>query len=329
MSKKINTTSIGLFIVTGAALGVTGLLLFSSSKMFSKTRDVIAYFDGSLNGLNEGAPVKFRGVTIGSVKRVMVHFNQATNDFTMPVIIELEEKLVRERMPSFNYILNEEAMSARIKLGMRATLQTESLVTGVLYVGLDINPKASPPVFHQLEKRYPEVPTEPTATQQLFNNLASLDLKSLQTNVNGLITRLDTKVGELKMSDVNASVTNLLSSLNRLVSDPDLTNALAALRPTLDQYRELGTKVTSKIDPLADNVTNTLAEVNRTLVQIRGAGENLKSMLAPESPVRSGLDQALEQLAGAAQSVSSLVDFLKQHPNALITGRETLKNSHE
>ena len=326
MSKKINTTSIGLFIVSGVALGVIGLLLFSSSKMFSKTSDFIAYFDGSLNGLNEGAPVKFRGVTIGSVKRVMVHFNQATNDFTMPVIVELEEKLVRERMPSFNYILNEEALTERIKLGMRATLQTESLVTGVLYVGLDISPKAPPPVFHQLEKRYPEVPTEPTATQQLFNNLASLDLKSLQTNVNGLITRLDTKVGELKMSDVNAAVTNLLSSLNRLVTDPDITNALAALRPALDQYRELGTKVSSKIDPLADNLTNTLAEANRTLAQIRGAGENLRTMLSTDSPLNNDLDQALQQLAGAAQSIASLVDFLKLHPNALIAGRELSKS---
>ena len=326
MSKKINTTSIGLFIVSGVALGVIGLLLFSSSKMFSKTRDVIAYFDGSLNGLNEGAPVKFRGVTIGSVKRVMVHFNQATNDFAMPVIIELEEKLLRERMPSFDYIFNEDAIAERIKLGLRATLQTESLVTGVLYVGIDIDPKASPPVFHQLEKRYPEMPTEPTATQQLFNNLASLDIKSLQTNLNGLITRLDTTVGELKMTDINAGVTNLLSSVNRLVTDPDITNALAALRPTLDQYRELGTKVTSKIDPLADNVTNTLAEANRTLAQIRGAGENLRTMLAPDSPLSNDLDQALQQLAGAAQSIASLVDFLKLHPNALIAGRELPKS---
>ena len=168
MSKKINTTSIGLFIVSGVALGVIGLLLFSSSKMFSKTKDIIVYFDDSLNGLNEGAPVKFRGVTIGSVKRVMVQFNQATNDYAMPVIIELEEKLLRERMPSFNYAFSEAGVAERIQAGLRATLQTESLVTGVLYVGMDIDPKAPPPVFHQLEKLYPEMPSEPTATQQLF-----------------------------------------------------------------------------------------------------------------------------------------------------------------
>jgi paraquat-inducible protein B len=324
MSKKINTTSIGLFIVTGVALGVTGLLLFSSSKMFSKTKDLIIYFDDSLNGLNEGAPVKFRGVTIGSVKRVMVQFNQAKNDYAMPVIIEMEEKLLRDRMPSFVYVFTESVMADRIKAGMRATLQTESLVTGVLYVGIDIDPKAPPPVFHQLTNTYPEVPTVPTKTQQLFNNLASLDIKSIEKNLNALLTRLDTTVGELKMAEINAGVTNLLASVDRLVTSPDITNGLASIKPTLDQYRELGAKLTSKLDPLSDSITNTLAQANSALAQLRGAGENLRRALAPDSPLRSDLDQALEQLTGAAQSISSLVDYLKQHPNALITGREIL-----
>jgi paraquat-inducible protein B len=325
MSKKINTTSIGLFIVTGVALGVTGLLLFSTSKMFSKTRDFIVYFNDSLNGLSEGAPVKFRGVTIGTVKRVMVQFNQATNDYAMPVILEFEEKLLRERMPSFGYVFRGDAMADRIKAGLRATLQTESLVTGVLYVGVDMDPNAPPPVLHQVEPLYPELPSEPTKTQQLFNNLASLDVKSLQTNLTALITELRSTVNQLKMADINAGVTNLLASVNRLVADPDITNALAALRPTLDQYRELGAKVTGRVDPLADSVTNSLAEADRALAQIRGAGENLRIMLAPNAPLPNNLDQALQQLAGAAQSLSSLVDFLKQHPNALITGRELPK----
>jgi paraquat-inducible protein B len=275
--------------------------------------------------LSEGAPVKFRGVTIGTVKRVMVQFNQATNDYAMPVILEFEEKLLRERMPSFGYVFRKDAMADRIKAGLRATLQTESLVTGVLYVGVDMDPNAPPPVLHQVEPLYPELPSEPTKTQQLFNNLASLDVKSLQTNLTALITELRSTVNQLKMADINAGVTNLLASVNRLVADPDITNALAALRPTLDQYRELGAKVTGRVDPLADSVTNSLAEADRALAQIRGAGENLRIMLAPNAPLPNNLDQALQQLAGAAQSLSSLVDFLKQHPNALITGRELPK----
>ncbi len=324
MSKKINTTSIGLFIVTGLALGVTGLLLFSSSKMFSKTQEIIVYFDGSLNGLNEGAAVKYRGVTIGSVKRVMVQFNQATNDYAMPVILEFEEKLLKERMPAMSYAFSESVMAARIKAGMRATLETESLVTGVLYIGTDVDPHAPPPVFHQLEKLYPELPSKPTQIQQLMQNLGSLDIKSLQTNLNNLILKLDSTVGGLNMAQINEGVTNLLTSLNRVVTDPDITNGLAAIRPTLDQYRELGAKLTSKVDPLADSVTNSLAQADRALAQLRGAGENLRTLLAPDAPLRNDLDQALQQLAGAAESITDLVEFLKQHPNALITGREIL-----
>ena len=325
MSKKINTTSIGLFIVAGVALGVTGLLLFSTSKLFSTTRDVIVYFNDSLNGLNEGAPVKLRGVTIGSVKRVMVRFNQANNDYTMPVILQLKEKLVRERLGDRSgQTFLQRTTEERIKSGLRASLQTESLVTGVLYVDCRFNPNAPPPVFHQLTKIYPEWPTEPTQIQQLFNNLASLDIKSLQTNLTGLITRLDQTVGELKMAEISRGLTNLLASVDRLINSPDITNGLAGLRPTLDQYRGLGAKLTSKIDPLSDSVTNSLAEANRALAQIRGAGENLRTMLAPDSPVRNDLDQVLQQLAGTAQSISALVDFLKRNPNALIVGREIL-----
>ena len=180
MSKKINTTSIGLFIVTGVALGVTGLLLFSSSKMFSKTRDLIVYFDDSLNGLNEGAPVKFRGVTIGSVKRVMVQFNQATNDYAMPVIIEMEEKLLRERMPTLSLRLQLKApwpSGSRRACAPRCKRRAWSPACST-WAWTSI-PNAPPPVFHQLEKIYPEMPTEPTKTQQLFNNLASLDIKGI------------------------------------------------------------------------------------------------------------------------------------------------------
>jgi len=310
MSKKINTTSIGLFIVTGVALGVTGLLLFSSSKMFSRTYEQIVYFDGSLNGLHEGAPVKYRGVTVGSVKRVMVRFNQADDDHAMPVLIEIEDKLVHQVLGDkagelfYARAAEEVVRLERIKAGLRATLQTESLVTGVLYVDIHTDPNASPAVFHQLKKIYPELPSEPTKIQQLFENLASFDINSLQTNLNGLIIRLDTTVGQLKMADINAGITNLLASINRLVANPDLTNSLAAIPPTL-------------------------AEANRALSQIRGASENLRTLIAPDAPLPHDLDQALHQLTAATQSLSVLLDFLKQHPNALITGRETIQEKLE
>jgi len=325
MSQKPNPTSIGLFIVIGVALGVTGLLLFSSSKLFTRTIDCIIYFNQSLNGLKEGAPVKLRGVTIGSVKRVMVNFNQSTNDYALPVIIELEEKLINERVGQPVITFTGAYLEDRVKNGLRASLQAESLVTGVLYVEMRRNTNAPPPVFHQLEKRYPEIPSEPTKIQQLMDNLASLDIKSIGTNINGLVAKLELIADHLSRSQLAASISNTLAAVETLVSSPEITNSLAAVTATMDQYQALGEKLNSRFDPLADSVTNSLAEANRTLVQLRGLADNLRNTLRPDSPLQNNLDQLLHQLAGTAESISTLVEFLRQHPNALITGREAVQ----
>ena len=76
------------------------------------------------------------------------------------------------------------------------------------------------------------------------------------------------------------------------------------------------------MDPLADSATNTLAQASQTLAQLRGSVQDLRSLLAPEAPLRHELTLALDQIAEAAQSISSLAELLRRHPNALITGRE-------
>src|ERR1044071_6495582 len=83
MSKKANPTSIGLFFAVGIALGVAGLLMFSSRIYFHPKQKHIVYFDASLKALNPGAPVKFRGVLGGHVVEILIRHNQASNDFSM------------------------------------------------------------------------------------------------------------------------------------------------------------------------------------------------------------------------------------------------------
>jgi paraquat-inducible protein B len=321
MSKKANPTTIGLFIVAGLALGIVGLLLFGSSRLFTKTMRCIVYFDSSLNGLNEGAPVKFRGVTIGEVDRVMIRYNQATNDMSMPVIIELRDDLIRARWDGEITFRNVEDLQRVIETGLRASLETESLVTGVLFVSLEVIKGSPPPVFRQLTPKYPEIPSRPTDIQQLMRNLARLDIAGLTERLNSLITRIETSVGGLKLDEISDGVTDLVRSLDRVASAPALTNSLASLQATLEQYRLLAEKLHSRVDPLADSVTNTLAEAGSALTQVRSGVQNLRDLLAPDSSLRHELTLALEQLAAAAQSVSGLTEYLERHPNALITGR--------
>lgn len=321
MSKKANPTTIGLFIVVGLGLGVAGLLLFGSARMFTRTIQCILYFDSSLNGLSEGAPVKYRGVTVGSVERVMIHYNQATNDIAMPVIIGIREDLVRKRWVDPKSLRQFIDFETEVRGGLRATLESESLVTGVLYVSLEILKDPPPPVYHQLEPRYPEIPTRPTHIQQFMQNLTRLDIAGLTEQLSSLIAQIESSVSGLKLGEISDGVTGLLTSLDRVASSPELTNALATLQATLEQYRLLAETVQGRVDPLADSITNSLAQAGSALAQIQSGMQNLRDLLAPDSSLRNDLTIALEQLGGAAQSISGLAEFLENHPNALITGR--------
>jgi len=322
MSKKASPTAIGIFVFIGLILGVGGLLLFTSSRLFTQTAKFIVYFDSSLSGLNEGAPVKFRGVTIGSVTRVMIRYNQATNDPAMPVIFELQQDLIRRRLVGATVFKNVKNLNEEIRKGLRARLETESLVTGVLYVELEREPSPPPPVFHQQIPTYVEIPSRPTEIQKFMQNLAKLDLTDLQKKLSSLVAKADTQLDKLRLDEITGSLTNLLDSANRVVTTPDLTNAITNLKEALDQYRLLAVKVNNRIDPLAERLTNAIQNLNRTLVQARGAMQNFRDLLAADSSLRNELSVALDQITEAATSVSALADYVHNHPNSLVMGRK-------
>ena len=324
MSKKANPTMIGLFFAGGLVLAVAGLLAFSARSHFHPQIKYVLYFDGSLKGLNPGAPVKFRGVTVGSVVDVRIRHNQAANDHSMPVIISVDKELTQSKSDEvlqFTRSKNKELIGQ----GYRGRLEAESLVTGILYVELDIISDAPPPVFHQLKPEYEEIPTMPSQVQQLLENVARLDLPGLSDKLNGLLTRLDTTLAQLSVSEINSGVTNLLGSLNHLVRSADLTNSLAALRQTLNDTRTLIQRIDSRVDPLADSATNTLHDARKTLADLRIAIQGVTGLVGPDSSFPPDLRLALQDLGNAGRAIADLAEFLERNPNALLTGRKQPK----
>ena len=306
----------------GLALGVGGIILFSSWKLFVKHERYILYFDASVKGLSPGAPVRFRGVTVGSVIETLIHHNQAASDTHMPVIIEVSESLVRKKTDQTIDLSDEAAFKEMIKQGMRGVLQSQSLVTGVLYVELDILPNAPLPKFHQVKKEYKEIPTVPTKIQALIEKLADLDFNKALDQLTFTLAKVDTSLDELNVAEISNGLTNLLASMNHLVRSSDLTNSLASLHRTLDEYRLLSEKVRARIDPLADSADGTLKEAQATLVELRQSLQNVRDLLAPQATLRRDLAVMMDEVAEAARSIGALADFLNRNPNALLSGRK-------
>jgi paraquat-inducible protein B len=185
----------------------------------------------------------------------------------------------------------------------------------VLIVQLDFVRNPPPAVYHQIKPEYMELPTAPTQMEMLFESFDKIDLQGMIVRLNVIFGRVDTMLGQVDVPTINAGVTNLLASLNTVIASPNLTNSLASLHQTLDEFGALAKNVN----------TNSLVQIQAMLAELRTTTQGLSTMLAPDSRMQTELTGALEQLNNAARSLAELVEFLKRNPNALITGRKPPK----
>ena len=86
---------IGAFVVGALALLVLALIVLPGQNWFKRPERVVMFFSGSVFGLQKGAPVVFRGVRIGDVTDITVHYDSKADQFAIPVIAELDADAVR------------------------------------------------------------------------------------------------------------------------------------------------------------------------------------------------------------------------------------------
>ncbi len=323
--RKANPTTLGLFVVLGVMLGVVAVFLFSSRGRFHPKERSILYFDGSLKGLNPGAPVKFRGVTIGKVEHIFIGHNQASNDYAMPVVIAIDKTVAQSKSDRDLEIGSQERLDLLISHGFRGRLDAESLVTGVLYVSLDILDNPVPPEFHQITPEYHEIPTVPSGVQRFLESLEHVDLPGISAKLNTLLAHVDVSLSELDVAQINAGITNVLGAAHQLVTTPDLTNAITAAKDTIERAQALVNRIDNRVDPLADSLTTTLSDAQKSLADLRRAIQNVSRLIGPGSSFGPDLSQALEELSNASRAVADLAEFLQRNPDALLTGRKPSK----
>src|SRR5216684_8069830 len=104
MSKRVSPAVIGAFVVASFAILVVALIVVGSGKMFSKPKRFVCMFQGNLNGLKVGAPVKFKGVQIGSVEEIKLVLSPSEGEVSpqikelrLPVIIGIDRKMMQAR----------------------------------------------------------------------------------------------------------------------------------------------------------------------------------------------------------------------------------------
>jgi paraquat-inducible protein B len=364
MGNKANPTVIGVFVVGALVLIVAGVLILSGGKFFSETNRYVLYFDGSVTGLNVGAPVRFRGVQIGRVLNVTALYSRKTDTLLIEVVIEVTPGKVTDletRTAVHSGRSPREIVAALIKRGMRASLQTQSMLTGLLYVELDFYPD-TPVRLLGVSDEYIEIPTVPSTMERLFakvqtalRNLGDLPLDELAGGLVDMVTRINTILHDPQvdraLTDLGETLHDLRQAAASLPDDSRILSktlsqveieTLAALkdaRLVLQDGRQLINHLDRQLGTLSGGAQATLTDAQRALDQARKTITRLEDAtvpalrqaeqalsgaaiaLEPDARLKGTLTRTLVEIEAAARSIRVLADYLQRDPSSLIRGR--------
>ncbi len=274
-------------------------------KSFTKRIRFVMFFGGSVRGLNLGAPVEFKGIKVGNVVDIRLEFDPADTSFRIPVVVEIEPERIISRGKNMQGDDPLDILQTLVKRGLRARLATGSLLTGQLFVELDMHP-GTPINLANASGPYRELPTLPASLEEITASVKSI-LK---------------KVNKLDFERINTELLGTLEGANRLVNAPQVMVALEKLESTLNSFRTLVTKVTNRVDPLVDNVEQTLTTGRSALVQLRGTLKLVDQLLKSDAPLQASYIQLADELTETARSIKNFVDLLSRNPEAFIFGRK-------
>ncbi|MBV8772157.1 MAG: MCE family protein [Deltaproteobacteria bacterium] len=320
MAKRVSTTAVGAFIVSALALIIAAIMVFGSGRFFRPHHEFVCLFGGSLNGLKIGAPVKFRGVQIGSVTAIRLRIpgqpritETNAKNAALPVFIELDQSEIAG-LGGAGDVGSERILKTFIARGLRAQLATESLLTGLLYVDLDFHEETQPRFLLPPGSKYREIPTVPTSFEQIQEKALSA------------LARLD----QIDFGALVASLTDAAKAARDLVRSPQLEDAIVQLKHTaMSMQAAMGSisrttdRLGANVKPVIESLKKTSNQATLTLATAQTTLADLSGTLDPNSPLGYQLGRTLQDLSHASQAVSTLADYLHRNPSALVRGKTT------
>ena len=321
MSKQTSKTLIGAFVVGAIAILVTGVLIFGSGKFFTEKTTFVMYFEGSLKGLNEGAPVILRGVRIGSVINILLLADPATKSIDVPVFVEIypeKFKLISEERLKRN---TEENVALQVERGLRAKLEMQSLVTGQLIVALDFHPDK--PVIFRGDGTIPEIPTIRSGMEELAKTIEKLPVEEILNKVLSAVEGIEKVVNSPEVEQILLSLEQTLVNSHDMIRkvDDQVLPLATSIEETLRGVRKLTHHIDRGVEPLISSIDKTAKATTDAIVQAKKTLMSVESVMSEDSIGNQKLVDALKELAAAARSVRILSEYLEQHPEALLRGK--------
>ncbi len=324
MRKKVNPTMIGAFVLGAIVLVVGGILTFAGGRLFAERSVYVVFFDGSIKGLRVGAPVSSRGAPIGTVTAIDFIVNDDLS-VDLPVTFEVPQgQSVREP----DDIDTREGIQRMIQNGLRAKLETTSLVTGRVGIGLDYFPNT--PIELQkdptIDRKIIEIPTIRSDREELARAAGDIaeGIPELVRNANTLVTELVDFIRSEReaiggtLQNVEGATASVYKNIDDIVADSaatmtNLRSASGRLDDVIGKAEGAMDEATTAIKDMRSIVEESRDNVGRTMASLEDSAKTVDAMLQENREALSDfVNVTLFDVSGLITDTQRLVNTLNR-----------------
>ena len=289
METRVNQAVVGAFVLVLAAAGIAAVLWLGSGRLSRKEYGTyLAYFTESVSGLNLHAPVKYRGVAVGSVRQIAL---DPTNPERVRVVMEIQE-------------------GTPVKQDSVAILGVQGL-TGIAYVELEGGSRESASLPSRTGEPFPVIRTGPSLMRRLDSAGMTLlaDLDESTKRVNDVLDQ-----------ETRTQLRGTVSDLRRVSQALARRSAdLEAIVASTAELARNGARASAQLPPLLEQVDRSAGALQRMADSVSLAGQSARSALDGEALPEVG--RLVGELRGTAASLGRVSRELEQDPSLLVRGR--------
>lgn len=301
MSAKPNFFRIGVFVAGGVALLVFALLVFGGGQMFRPKIQMETYIKGSVQGIDIGSPVKFRGVLIGKVTKINFAFTEydlkETDGLYNYVVLNME--IDREVFPNMFTEDLTPLLTKGIEQGLRVCIEPQG-ITGLNYLDIDyFDPTRFPALWPPWKPKVYYIPSAPG------------ELTSFMDSINGILREVE----KLNIGGISKSGTELLENLNKAVIGAQVDKISADLQTLIRDSNSILQK--SDIPALSAEAKKFLSDLESSNRELRKILKNIEpaTKLNPEQ-----IRELMNGLTATATNLEQLSEEVKKRPSLILWG---------
>lgn len=345
MSQRANYFKLGLFVIGAIAAGVAILLIIGSGRWFTPKLTVETYFNESVQGLDIGSKLKYRGVVIGDVTRISFTYTRYQLDRPMSeraryvlVEAEIEPRLLGGRSAAGDFTQPSNA-ALEVDRGLRVKLAPQG-ITGTSYLEIDyVDPGANPVLPIDWTPNYTYIPSARStltsfvdSASEIIERLRNLDIERTVGNLNKLMITTNDRIGALDTQTIGKQAERTLAKMERTldqiaakrISDEAVT-LMAELRQTNAELKQ--TLASPALKKLPEETGAAVAEMRKLVADPKLAATlgHLERTLSRLDRITGGgetnLATTIENLRQITENLRDLTESAKRYPANVLFGQ--------